>query len=578
MFEENQDPCTQVAVQPTQGVSSVDLGCPNVNGDDFSKAKQLQANLFPLRPCSSVIPPLIPLKSTAELLVECLENEGVRYVFGSSWEEDSLIKRALHQSPKIQYVPTHHARGATSMAQVISRLTNQTGVCFARAMQNSLDFLPGVVDANLNSIPLVAITEQAISGSLPFDSRASLDLVDIFAPGAKLSQQIDSPARTPEIIHNAFHQAQTVTEVGHSGVVHLNLPATTTEKLTSGAPLSPSVCGKTVPDLQKFADAAEWINRVHEPLILVGSDAVRANVREELITFATQLEIPVVSTVIAKGLFPETHPLSLGTLDSSQANSHFGFDWAGLVITVGLNATECSPQYWNPDGDIPVLHMGQASAELNLNYQPQVELVGDLSDLLGGLAALSNRQDKPASYLFELCTLRQAEHKQDANDTTIPFTPLALIRALRTVLQPEDILFSDAGGHREWIIRNYHCELPKTCFPFHGFSSTGLALSGAIAAKLVHPDRNVIAVTGVEGFMDSYSELAPAQWLKTPFVTLICNQGGCYPDWIEVAKSLGFKGYYVTASDDLIPTLKAALAQAVPVIIDCPVDYRENSV
>lgn len=572
MFNENQAQRTQALIQQTPNLTRDHPGNLGVNCTHLRDTERPDfISLSPNR-LSWPTPIESELQTTAELLVKCLEAEGVRYIFGQFGEEASLIGQALRQS-SIQFILTRHSRGAAFMAHAYSRLTGQPGVCLAKSIQNIFNALPGVADANLNNAPLVMITEQTISDCLPIDARENLSLANLFAPATQLSYQIDHPASTPEIIHKAFLQAEKGTDRSQPGAVHLNLPDTAAMMSTAKSSLIHSPQGKTSPAPQLFAQAAKWIGWVHTPFILVGNDAIKANVRDELIEFATQLGIPVASTVMAKGIIPETHPLSLGTVASSQTHNRHGFDWADLVITVGCSARECTPQYWNPDGDIPILHISDTPAEVNRHYQTDLELVGDLSDLLTGLLKLADRQGKLDTYPLDLRDLNRADFDKYANDTHIPFNPKTLIQALRAVLKPKDILLSDTGVHREWILRDYPCEFPNKCLTFHEASPTGLVISGAIAAKLIHPQHKVIAVTGADGFMGSYPELEPAQWLKTPFITLICNQGGYYPDFVEVAKSMGFKGYRVTASDDLLPILRTALNQEVPVIIDCPVDY-----
>lgn len=157
----------------------------------------------------------------AELLVQCLASQGVRYVFGPLEEDASLIAKALRES-SIQVIATRHSRGAASMAHVYSRLTGQPGVCLAKSAQNSLDLLPGVVETHCHRIPLVAITEQAIVEDLPPDSRDVLDLVSIFEPGLKWSQHIDQPEKIAAIVQQAFQQAQTTTKTGQPGAAHID--------------------------------------------------------------------------------------------------------------------------------------------------------------------------------------------------------------------------------------------------------------------------------------------------------------------------------------------------------------------
>ncbi|MEM9805520.1 MAG: thiamine pyrophosphate-binding protein [Cyanobacteria bacterium P01_D01_bin.56] len=514
------------------------------------------------------------LKNAAELLVQCLVKEGVRHVFGQFGEDASLIGQALHQS-KIQFIPTRHSRGAVSMAHVYSRLTGRTGVCFARNIQAILDLLPGAINANLHNAPLIVITEQAIADDLAIKPREELDLVDLFRSGLKWSQQIDYPARTADIVAQAFYQAQTETLEGQPGATYVNLPTTTALQSTSDGPIHRNGNGIPCPSSESLERAAALIRQASVPMLLFGKGATLPQMRDTLIDFATQLAIPVAHTLVAKGMMPDSHPLSVGSVDSLWGCDCTRFSQVDLIIAIGCRAIDGLPQSWSTDDTIPVLHISDTAA-LNNHYHPQLELVGELPTLLPSLAKQLKRLSRKTSPLLKLPSSAKRLAEQDFKELPIPFQSSALIRALRTVLKPDDILLSDTGLHREWIIRDYPCELPNTCLLFHESSSAGLPLSGAIAAKLVHPENCIITVTSVDGFLKHYPELESARWLQTPFVTLICNPGGWYPDFVEIARSMGFKGYRVTSADGLIPTLKTAISQSVPAVIDCPVDYREH--
>ncbi|MEO0434633.1 MAG: hypothetical protein AAF151_23360, partial [Cyanobacteria bacterium J06656_5] len=156
---------------------------------------------------------------------------------------------------------------------------------------------------------------------------------------------------------------------------------------------------------QLLEQAAKRISWVNTPVILAGDGVTQTRVRDALMDFATRLRIPIVNTLMAKGSIPNSHPLFLGTINSPQTHSRYGFDWADLVITVGCDAVECAPQYWNPDGDIPILHIDNSSAKLSHYYQPNLELIGNLSNLLAKLSTLANRDGKQDSYFLELCAL-----------------------------------------------------------------------------------------------------------------------------------------------------------------------------
>lgn len=530
--------------------------------------------------------------NTAELLVQCLENEGVEYVFGLPGEENLQVLAALKKS-SIQFVTTRHEQGAAFMADVYGRLTGKAGVCLSTLGPGATNLMTGVADANLDRAPLVAITGQVGTDRMHIESHQYLDLVAMFAPVTKWNTQIVRPSNTPEIVRKAFKIAQTE----KPGAVHIDLPENIAAMPAEGRPLRRDSREKTYASLHSVQQAAVAISQATNPLILVGNGAIRAGASEALTEFATKLNIPVTNTFMGKGVVPYTHPLALWTMGLQQRDYiSCGFDSTDLVIAVGYDLVEYSPKRWNPDGRIPIVHIGQVTAEIDSSYIPRVEVVGDISDSLQEILKRANRQDRPSPNALELRADIRADYEQYATDEGFPIKPQKLIYDLRQVMAPEDIVISDVGAHKMWMARNYHGECPNTCIISNGFAAMGIAIPGAIAAKLVHPNRKVVAVTGDGGFMMNCQELETALRVGTAFVTIIFNDGGygliewkqqnqygesafvhfSNPDFVRLAESMGLKGYRVEATEDFIPTLKMALEQDVPAVIDCPVDYREN--
>jgi acetolactate synthase-1/2/3 large subunit len=332
-------------------------------------------------------------------------------------------------------------------------------------------------------------------------------------------------------------------------------------------------------------------------MVLVGNGAIRARASDALIEFATALNLPVANTFMGKGVLPYQHPLSLWTVGLQQRDYiTCGLERADLLVAVGYDLVEYSPKKWNPDGDIPILHINATPAEIDSSYIPRVEVVGDIADSLTEILKRVNRQGLPEPANLKLREEIRADYQRYADDAGFPVKPQKIIYDLRQVMGPEDIVISDVGAHKMWIARNYHCDRPNTCLISNGFASMGIAIPGAIAAKLVNPSQRVVAVTGDGGFMMNCQELETARRLGTAFVTLIFNDGGygliewkqhnyygesafvhfTNPDFVKLAESMGLKGYRIETAEDLMPTLKEALDQTVPAVIDCPVDYREN--
>jgi acetolactate synthase-1/2/3 large subunit len=530
--------------------------------------------------------------NTAELLVRCLENEGVRYVFGLPGEENLHVLEALNNS-SIQFITTRHEQGAAFMADVYGRLTGQAGVCLSTLGPGATNLMTGVADANLDRAPLVAITGQVGTDRMHIESHQYLDLVAMFAPVTKWNTQIVRPSNTPEIVRKAFKIAQSE----KPGAVHIDLPENIAAMAAVGKPLAKSRKEKVYASFQSIEKAAEAISMADNPLILVGNGAIRSHASEMLTEFATRLNIPVANTFMGKGVVRYTHPLALWAVGLQQRDYiSCGFDRADLVIAIGYDLIEYSPKKWNSSGTIPIIHINMTPAEVDSSYIPVVEVIGDISDSLKEILYRADRTGKPDPQTLELRTEIRNDYSQYAKDDAFPIKPQKLIYDLRQVMGAEDIVICDVGAHKMWMARHYHCESPNTCIISNGFAAMGIAIPGAIAAKLVHPERKVVAVTGDGGFMMNCQELETALRVGTPFVTLIFNDGGygliewkqhnhfghsCFvkfgnPDFVKLAESMGLKGYRIESSLELIPALKEALEQDVPAVIDCPVDYREN--
>ena len=530
--------------------------------------------------------------NTAELLIQCLENEGVEYIFGLPGEENLHILEALKDS-SIKFITTRHEQGAAFMADLYGRLTGKAGVCLSTLGPGATNLMTGVADANLDGAPLVAITGQVGTDRMHIESHQYLDLVAMFAPVTKWNKQILRPGITPEIVRKAFK----IAEKEKPGAVHIDLPENISAMEVEGTPLKINKREKIFASYGNINSAAVAIAKAQNPLILVGNGAIRANAADALTEFATRLNIPVANTFMGKGVIPYLHPLALWTVGLQQRDFiTCAFEKSDLVIAVGYDLIEYSPKRWNPEGNIPIVHIASTPAEIDSSYIPKVEVVGDIADSLDEILTRCDRTGKEKPFAASLRTEIREDYEQYANDQGFPIKPQKIIYDLRQVMNSEDIVISDVGAHKMWMARNYHSESPNTCIISNGFAAMGIAIPGAIAAKLVYPERNIVAVTGDGGFMMNCQELETALRAKTAFVTLIFNDNAygligwkqmsqfgstsfvdfTNPDFVQFAESMGLKGYRIKSAEDLMPTLEEALRQDVPAVIDCPVDYSEN--
>ncbi|MBF0154294.1 MAG: acetolactate synthase large subunit [Magnetococcales bacterium] len=527
----------------------------------------------------------------AELFVKCLENEGVSVIFGIPGEENLDIMDALLGSP-IQFITTRHEQGAAFMADVYGRLTGRAGVCLATLGPGATNLITGVADANMDHAPLVAIAGQAATTRLHKESHQVLDLVNLFRPISKYTTQILDPGVIPEVVRKAFK----VSQAEKPGCAFIDFPENIAEMDVAGkSPLRAQQARLPVPPQEKMAQAARVISEAHYPIIMAGNGVIRGRATEQLVDFAEKLNIPVATTFMAKGVIPFSHDLCLGAV-GLQAHDYVscGFDRADVIICVGYDIVEYHPYLWHKDRDRKIIHIDASPAEVDEHYVVEVGVVGDIGAALKGIAAeAKGRRQRLAD------TLRQSiveEIGQYAQDAGFPVKPQKIIWDLCQALDPEDVVVSDVGAHKMWMARMFKAERPNTCIISNGFAAMGIAVPGAMAAKMVRPDRAAVAVTGDAGFLMNSQEMETAMRIGLPIVILVWNDAKygliqwkqmnhfgreshiafTNPDFVKYAESFGAKGYRVESSQELLPILRQALADKTVVIIDCPVDYAEN--
>ena len=527
----------------------------------------------------------------AELFVKCLENEGVEYMFGVPGEENVDIMDALLESP-IKFITARHEQGAAFMADVYGRLTGKAGVCLSTLGPGATNLITGVADADMDRAPVVAIAGQGATTRMHKESHQILDLVNMFEPITKYATQIREPEIVTEIVRKAFKVAQTE----KPGSCFIDFPENIAgAEVTGKRPIEVQKAYTSTPPDFKIEQAAHIISDAKYPIILAGNGIIRAGASASLVSFAEVLHIPVATTFMAKGAIPFSHELSLGTVGLKAKDLvSFGFEKADVVICVGYDMVEYHPEQWNPDCCKTIVHIDASPAEVDEHYIVEVGVLGDLGEALRAIAWKAKPHE---GYFFR--RLRQAivrEMAEYAEDQSFPLKPQKIVWDLRQALALEDIVISDVGAHKMWIARMYQAEHPNTCVISNGFASMGIAVPGAIAAKLACPERKVLAVTGDGGFMMNSQEIETALRVGTSLVILIWNDseyglitwhqlrdfgrpshiGFKNPDFVKYAESFGAKGYRVERASDLASTLKQALADDTVAIIDCPVDYSEN--
>ena len=531
--------------------------------------------------------------NAAHLFVECLEAEGVEYVFGIPGEETLDLNEALADS-SIEFVPVRHEQGGAYMADMYGRLTQNAGVCLGTLGPGATNLVTAVADAFLDRSPLVALTGQGDLERMHKESHQYIDVMSMMAPITKWNARLTSPDIVPEVVRKAFKVAQSQ----KPGPTHIELPEDVMAAPASGRPLPGGARRRRpVPGEDDLQRAAELIREAEHPVLLAGNGVCRVGAAEALRRFATASGIGVAETFMGKGVIDPDDPLWRGTVGlTAKDYSLAGFDDSDLVITVGYDIVEHAPSHWNADGTKRIVNIDTVAAEVDQHFIPEIDLVGDLAlilDRLAGLAAGESRTIVGKSRLNEIVLGR---FESASGDEDFPLQPPRALWEIRQVLGREDILISDVGLHKLWIARLFPTHQPNTVFIANGLAGMGIALPTAIAAKLVHPHKNVVTVSGDGGFLMNCQELETAVRLKTPIVNVIWEnrQFGSIvwkqdkkfgrhfgvdftnPDFVKLAEAFGMPGFRCESVEDVGANLRKALALDVPSIVVVPIDYSQD--
>jgi acetolactate synthase I/II/III large subunit len=531
-------------------------------------------------------------RRASDVFVECLESEGVRRVFGIPGEETLDLNHSLHEST-IEFIPVRHEQGGAYMADMCGRLTGRAGVCLGTLGPGALNLVTAVADAYLDRAPLVALTGQRALEWMHKESHQFVDLAEVLRPITKWNARIADPDVIPEVVRKAFK----VAEGDKPGATHLELPEDVMAQQLDAAPLPRRRLAHPEPGARDLMRAAEIICRAERPVVLAGNGVLRARAAPALREFTRATAIPIAETFMGKGALDYEDPYALGTVGLHDRDYELaGFEDADLVIAVGYDLVEHAPEHWNPRRDKRIVVVDTVPAEIDAYYTPEVELVGDVYHVLMRLAeeCRDGRVDPhppPVSSRLREVVLGSLEAARD--DDGFPMRPPRVLWELRQALGPTDMLASDVGLHKLWIARMFPAHEPNTVLIANGLAGMGFALPAAIAAKLVHPERRVVAVSGDGGFLMNAQELETAVRLRTAVVNVIWEDrrfgsiawkqrqrfgehfGTDFrnPDFVKLAESFGLPAWRCGSAGDFGQHLRHALSLDVPSLIVLPIDY-----
>jgi len=541
----------------------------------------------------------------SDLFVKCLETEGVEYIFGIPGEENADFMMSLDDS-KIKFILTRHEQGAAFMADVYGRLTGKVGVCLATLGPGATNLVTGVASANMDRSRLLAITGQTTSHLLHKESHQNMDAITLFKPITKWNWSIRNPQNIPEIVRRAFKIALEE----KPGATHIELPQDVAKKESDILPIEPQLVLRSDPNAEIIKEAARIILEAKKPIILLGNGCVRENASQYIRKFVEKTGIVTMNTFMAKGVVSDNSPLHLHTIGIKDADhALLAVKSADVVISVGVDLVEYSPKNWNQNLDKKIIHIDFTSSEIDTYYRPTVEIVSDVESAIEAILDELEEQQKikpelnflPRKEIPEIFKkiIREVDERRDffKDDMAFPIKPEKLLVDVRNSLNDDDIVLSDVGAHKLWISKIYKTYLPNTCIIPNGFCSMGFAFPGAIAAKIVYPEKNIVAMCGDAGFLMNVQEIETAVRLKLSVITIVwCDldlgmismkqkhEFGksvftkfTNPNFITLAESFGAVGFIVKSTEDFPKVLEEAKKiKDKPVIIAIDVDYSRN--
>ena len=528
----------------------------------------------------------------SDLFVQALENEGVECIFGIPGEENLDLLDSLSRS-KIRLIVTHHEQAAGLMAATYGRLTGKAGVCLATLGPGATNLVTAAAYANLGAMPMLMITGQKPIKSSKQGQFQIVDVVDMMQPLTKYSRSIDNGDLIPACIREAFRRAQEE----RPGAVHLELPEDIAQEATTSEVINPSYARRPVAEEKAIQRAVELISQANAPLLLIGAGANRKRTCKMLRQLVEQTAIPFVTTQMGKGVISEEDKRFLGNAALSSGDIvHLAIDAADVIINVGHDVVEKPPFFMKAGGRI-VIHVNFTSAIVDPVYFPQVEVIGDIANSIWQITEKLSKDYRCNNQFFQKVRTTLINHIQkNSDDNRYPISPQRLVADVRKAMPRDGIIALDNGMYKIWFARNYPTYSPNTVLLDNALATMGAGLSSAITAKMVYPNRPVMAVCGDGGFMMNSAELETAVRLGMNLIVLVVcdNELGMIkwkqeqmgfqdyglelnnPDFIKYAESYGAKGYLIENTDQLISTIDTAFDAGGVHLIQIPIYYSHS--
>ncbi|MHA4964335.1 acetolactate synthase AlsS [Bacillus subtilis] len=533
----------------------------------------------------------------AELVVDCLVEQGVTHVFGIPGAKIDAVFDALQdKGPEI--IVARHEQNAAFMAQAVGRLTGKPGVVLVTSGPGASNLATGLLTANTEGDPVVALAGNVIRADRLKRTHQSLDNAALFQPITKYSVEVQDVKNIPEAVTNAFR----IASAGQAGAAFVSFPQDVVNEVTN----TKNVRAVAAPKLGSAADdaisaAIAKIQTAKLPVILVGMKGGRPEAIKAVRKLLKKVQLPFVETYQAAG-----------TLSRDLEDQYFGriglfrnqpgdllLEQADVVLTIGYDPIEYDPKFWNVNGDRTIIHLDEIIADIDHAYQPDLELIGDIPSTINHIEHDAVKVEFAEREQKILSDLKQYMHKDEqvpADWKSDRAHPLEIVKELRNAVDDHVTVTCDIGSHAIWMSRYFRSYEPLTLMISNGMQTLGVALPWAIGASLVKPGEKVVSVSGDGGFLFSAMELETAVRLKAPIVHIVWNDS-TYDmvafqqlkkynrtsavdfgniDIVKYAESFGATGLRVESPDQLADVLRQGMNAEGPVIIDVPVDYSDN--
>jgi len=534
--------------------------------------------------------------NASDLMIKCLEEEGVKYIFGVPGEENEDFLFALEHSDII-FVPTRHEQGGAFMADVWGRLTGKAGVCLATLGPGATNLITAVADAHLDKVPLLAITAQGSTQRLHHESHQVIDVVNMMAPITKWNGRVQSVEVIPEMIRKAFK----LSECEKPGATHIELPEDIAGNEVSDEIkiLNRRSHKRSVPSTESVKRALALLEVAQKPLIIAGNGVVRRSASDVLTSFSKKYNIPVANTFMGKGAVAAREENCLGAIGLGFKDYVIeATELSDLIITIGYDIAEYDPENWNPNADKKIINLDFDLAEVYTHYNPNVEVIGDIAAGINMLNEKLNQDIKFESWYSDIRSrIYDSITSYSMQDSDVTYHAPGVINLVREVLPDSGLVISDVGSHKMWIARNYHTECANGCLISNGLATMGISLPGGIAASLVDSNRPVVCIMGDGGAMMNIQELETAKRLGVGVTYIILNdnnyglitwkqkrsEGKSFgtelgnPNFKLLAESFGVKGYIPESVSHLREILNHTITNKELSVIEIPIDTEVNT-